>query len=81
MLDPDNDSAVASEDSPGEQEWKRQLILMNALRAARQLEQKNSNADRQALVAAVEKLLSPKYEGAVNLEIREAARDLVAGPK
>jgi HEAT repeat protein len=59
MLDPENRAAVASEGSPGEQEWKRSLILMNALRAARQLEQKNPRADHEAIAQAVEKLLAP----------------------
>jgi hypothetical protein len=78
MLDPENEAAVASEESPGEQAWKRSLIMMNALRAAKELKQKNPAADQQAVEQAVEKLLDPKYQDAVNLEIREAARELAA---
>jgi HEAT repeat protein len=78
MLDPENDAAVASEGSAGEREWKRSLIMMNALRAARELEQKNPSADPAALDKAVERLLDPKYEEVVSLEIREAARELAA---
>jgi hypothetical protein len=77
MLDPENDAAVASETSPGEREWKRSLIMMNAIRAAGELEEKNPAADQEAIDNAIARILDPKSDNAVNLEVREAARELI----
>jgi HEAT repeat protein len=79
MLDPENDEAVASEPSPGERQWKQSLIMMNAIRAAGELEEKNPDADYDEIDQAVQKLLDPKYKDSVNLEVREAARKLAEG--
>ncbi len=79
MLDPENDAVVASEgeDADG-QYWKRALVMMNALRASKQLQEKNPSADLSRLYEAMEKALDPKYEDDVHLEVREAARELRA---
>jgi HEAT repeat protein len=76
MLDPENRAAVASETSEGEQTWKRGLVMMNALRAAKQLEQKNPQADLAPLHEAVARLLQPKYAEQVHPEVLEAAREM-----
>jgi HEAT repeat protein len=81
MLDPENRAAVASEESEGEQRWKRGLIMMNALRAARQLEQKNPQADLAPVRGAAAKLLEPKYAKTVHPEVLEAAREMTQNAK
>jgi HEAT repeat protein len=81
MLDPENEAAVASEGSDGEQYWKRGLIMMNALRAAKQLEQKNPQADLAALHGAAARLLQPKYSQKVHPEVLESAREMTQNAK
>ncbi len=78
MLDPTNQEAVASEASESEQHWKRGLIMMNALRAANQLAEKNPQADLTPVRQAAEKLLRPEYDQAIYLEVREAAQEFIA---
>ena len=56
MLDPAEMVAVMSEEQPASRDFKRQLILINALRATKELAAKNPAADLSQLGAAVEKL-------------------------
>jgi len=56
MLDPTEMVAVKTEEQPASRDFKRQLILVNALRATKELAAKNPSADLSALGAAVEKL-------------------------
>jgi hypothetical protein len=51
MLDPDETAGVNAEEEPGARDYKRAMIIINGLRAARQLIAKNGNADPQALAA------------------------------
>lgn len=78
MLDPANEDAIASEGSETGQAWKRGLVMMNALRAARQLAEQNPDADLAPLHDAVEKLLPAEHEEPVPLDVQEAARDFLA---
>ncbi len=81
MLDPANQEAVASEGSHGEQHWKRGLIMMNALRAAKQLDEENPQADLAPIREAAQTLLQPEYDEAVYLEVREAAQEFIASER
>ncbi|HUY31706.1 MAG TPA: HEAT repeat domain-containing protein [Pirellulales bacterium] len=56
MLDPAQRVAVETEEQPASRDFKRQLILINALRASKELAVKDPAADLSALRAAVEKL-------------------------
>lgn len=81
MLDPTNREAIASEDSEAGQTWKRGLVMMNALRAARQLAQQNPQADLTPVRDAVDELLDPAHKDAAPLEVREAAQEFAAMTK
>ncbi|MBL9123770.1 MAG: HEAT repeat domain-containing protein [Planctomycetaceae bacterium] len=78
MLDPDEKAGIATETDADSQEFKRQSILTNALRATTQLATANPTADLQPLATAVEKLVNSSAPE----KIRIAARDeVLAGLK
>lgn len=71
MLDPQNPSAVDGETTVEGRQWKRALIITNALRAARELAARNPAANLEPLRQAVERLDCAD----VSIAIRDAARE------
>jgi hypothetical protein len=57
MLDPGNSAALAGETSAAGRTWKQAVVLSNAIRAAQQWAERNPQADRRSLTAAIEALL------------------------
>jgi HEAT repeat protein len=78
MLDPDNEFAVASEESDEGREWKHVVVLTNAIRAARQLAHKNPSSDLAQLKAALEHLVSSDVQRGVQIEARETLHALTS---
>jgi HEAT repeat protein len=71
MLDPEETAGVNAEPEPGSREYKRALILVNALRASEQFVEQNPTADRLNLVAAIQRLAdSSKQPAAARLEAK-----------
>ena len=76
MLDPENSAVVKGEMSDSERLRKRMLVLMNGLRAARQLVEKGPvekgpNADLETLRGAIQRLRTSDLPNAVRLEASE----------
>jgi hypothetical protein len=80
MLDPDENVGVQLEQNAGQRPAKRALITINALRAVEQLAEKNSDADLDALKAAVAKLLAAGAQGETRIEATSAERVLKGRP-
>ncbi len=76
MLDPDNELAVGSEESDEGREWKRVVVLTNAIRATRQLAQKNPSANLAQLRTALDILVSSDVQHGVHIEARETLHAL-----
>jgi HEAT repeat protein len=68
MLDPDEMVAVATEEQLAARDYKRQLILVNALRATKELVAKDPSAGPGPLRAAVERLAHGESAGQVRTE-------------
>ncbi len=80
MLDPDNQDSTRYEEDESQQ-WKRQDVMLQAIRAAHILAQNNPNADLKSLTQAVEKL--SKSEGvssAIRLQAQETLANIKAVP-
>lgn len=71
MLDPQNPSSVDGETTVEGRQWKRALVITNALRATRELAARNPAADLEPLRRAVERLAREDVPAA----IRDAARE------
>ncbi len=67
MLDADQAVALEKEDEPQSRRYKRDLILVNALRATEDLAKKDAQADLRPLVEAVERLATPEPSGKSDL--------------
>jgi len=76
MLDPDNPFSVEMEKSDEAKQWKRDLVVTNAIRAVRQLAEKNSAADLSQLKAALEKVIGSGLKPGVRTEARETLHAL-----
>ena len=85
MLDLKELQGVREEDGPQAQDFKRALIAINALRAARQLAQMNRQADLAALEAAIEQLLAadisaefaqPQFEAEIRAQAQAALKEM-----
>jgi HEAT repeat protein len=76
MLDPEETAGVESEKIAEMQPFKRALITVNALKAAKQLAETNSDADLSPLEPAVEKLLAGDASGEIRIEATSLARVL-----
>ena len=76
MLDPSETAGVNQEKEEALRPLKRNLIAVNALRAAGQLAEKNRDADLTPLKQAVEKLLAGDVGGEVRIEATNTLRIL-----
>jgi HEAT repeat protein len=68
MLDPEEMVAVAAEEQLAARDFKRQLILVNALRATQELVAKDPSAGIGPLRAAVERLARDESPGLVRTQ-------------
>jgi hypothetical protein len=77
MLDPLNEAAVSSEESPAEKDWKRSLIHVNAMKAIDLLREANPEADLSELVPALETLAAaPRAQSTVKQRAAALAKTL-----
>lgn len=76
MLDPNNRFAVHMEDSDEAKAWKRDLVVTNAIRAARQLVEENPSADLSQLKSAMENVTRSDLKRGVRSEARETLHAL-----
>lgn len=76
MLDPSNDEAVQDEAGAAEREWKRVMVVNNAVRAVKQLHQRNKQLDLTPLVTQLEKLQAAPFRGLATTEIKDLLREL-----
>lgn len=76
MLEADQAGALEKEAETQSRLYKRDLILVNALRATKDLSQKNSQADLQPLAEAVERLTGPELPSAIQVQAKEVLFDL-----
>ncbi|HEV3340883.1 MAG TPA: HEAT repeat domain-containing protein [Pirellulales bacterium] len=76
MLDERQAVAIEKEDEADSRGYKRDLILVNALRATSDLAQKNATADLTALARAVERLTAPELPGGIQLQAKEVLFEL-----
>lgn len=76
MLDPHNVELLKSDESQTEVEWNRIHVMRNALRAAKQLAEKNAFADLSPLGSAVDELIKTKPRGGLGVEAGELSRIL-----
>lgn len=71
MLDPTQKRGLQDEPNEAAKDYKRARILLNGLRAARQLAQENDTFDRSALTARVEALADADVPKQIQLEAAE----------
>jgi hypothetical protein len=76
MLDQRQAVALEKEDEAKSRDYKRDLILVNALRATKDLAQKNSTADLTSLANAVERLTAPELPGGIQVQAKEVLFEL-----
>jgi hypothetical protein len=76
MLDERQVVAIEKEDEAESRGYKRDLILVNALRATSDLAQKNATADLTSLTKAVERLTAPELPGGIQLQAKEVLFEL-----
>lgn len=76
MLDPRQTQALATEDDTDARQYKRDLILVNGLRAAKELAEKNDGAELAPLAAAVEKLTAPELPKGIRVQAQEVLLEL-----
>jgi len=76
MLDLDNRFAVQMESSDEAKTWKRELVVTNAIRAARQLAEKNPSIDLSQLEAALENVVRSDLGPSVRSAARETLHAL-----
>lgn len=79
MLDSENAAAVEGERSDSERERKRMLVLINGIRAARQLAEQRPAQDVAGLQAALRELQAAELPNAVRLEAAEALEAFPSG--
>ena len=76
MLDADQALALEKEDEPQSRQYKRNLILVNALRATKDLAEKNGKADLHPLAKAVERLTTSELPSRIQVEAKEVLFEL-----
>lgn len=76
MLDANNPASVAGEPDRSAQERKRTTVLVNALRACRQLVTRHPQTDFPRLTQAVERLTTAKVAVAVQLEAKAVLSEM-----
>jgi len=80
MLQIDNPDAIRFETDRSQQRWKQELVLLNALRAVQLLAAGNQQVDLASLSPAIESLLQADLGPAVELQARDALRELRERP-
>ncbi len=78
MLDPSETAGVDAEKQEPARDFKRAMILVNALRAAGQLAEANPSADLSRLERAIERLTRAEVDGAVRAQAVEVLHRLEA---
>ena len=76
MLDPDQKQALQLEGEEEMRQFKQAMILINGLRAARQLAEQNQGADFEPLRAAAERLAEAPVARQVRLEAAQTLHAL-----
>jgi HEAT repeat protein len=76
MLDQQQNAALEKEDEAKSRDYKRDLIMVNALRATKDLAQKNPTADLTPLTSAVERLTGPGLPGGIQIQAKEVLFEL-----
>ena len=76
MLDRTQTQALAAEEDPEARQYKRDLILVNGLRAAHDLAEKNRRAELAPLAEAVEKLTAPELPRGIRVQAKEVLIEL-----
>jgi hypothetical protein len=76
MLDQRQEAALEKEDEAKSRDYKRDLIVVNALRATKDLAQKNVTADLTPLAHAVERLTAPSLPGGIQMQAKEVLFEL-----
>ena len=76
MLEPEQAAAVSLEKQEQSREYKRDLILVNALRAAKDLAGQNAEADLAALVGPVERLTADDMAPGIRVQADEVLIEL-----
>lgn len=80
MLDPDNKESTRYEEDES-QEWKKQDVMLQAIRAANLLAENNPDADLEPLRTAIKKLSqSDDVSGAMRLQAAEVLANIEAAP-
>jgi HEAT repeat protein len=74
MLVPQVESEAGPDASDADAQWKRTLVIRNALRAIRQLAAKNPDLDLATLRPAIDDLLQSDVSGAARVEAEDAKR-------
>jgi HEAT repeat protein len=78
MLDPDNQESTRYEEDESQQ-WKRQDVMLQAIRAAHILAKNNPDADLESLSRAIEKLSkSEDVSSAIRLQAKEILANITA---
>jgi hypothetical protein len=76
MLEPDQAAAVGVEEQEQSRQYKRDLILVNGLRAAKDLAAKSPSADLAPLVAPVERLTGDDLAPGIRVQADEVLIEL-----
>ncbi len=76
MLDRDQQAAVGLEEQQQSREYKRDMILVNALRATKDLAEKSPQADLAALVEPIKKLTSNDLPDGIRVQADEVLIEL-----
>ncbi|HET6880899.1 MAG TPA: HEAT repeat domain-containing protein, partial [Pirellulales bacterium] len=76
MLDADQAGALQKEDETQSRRYKRDLILVNALRATKELAHKNGQSDLQPLAVAIERLTGPSLPSDIQVQAKEVLMEL-----
>lgn len=80
MLDPDNEESTRYEEDESQQ-WKRQDVMLQAIRAANMLAENNPDADLEPLSQAVEQLSkSEDVSSAIRLQAEQILANMAAAP-
>ena len=76
MLDPEQTAGLETEKDKQMQESKQALIMVNALRAAKLLQDKNPEADMTPVTKAITKLLASDVHRQILVQSQEALKEL-----
>lgn len=76
MLDADQDQALEKEAETQSRRYKRDLILVNALRATKDLTEKNKQADLDELAEAVKRLTTSDLPSEIQVQAKAVLFDL-----